>query len=113
MRITTASTVPAPTRAVVANGGGADRNVFEREFDPVADRPSRIVVDAVAFIHNVDPVALEPLADAVDPEALDSLLAAGPSRDVRAVEVTFYYADFQISLSSAGRLWLRWAEERT
>ncbi|WP_394742848.1 HalOD1 output domain-containing protein [Natronococcus roseus] len=51
----------------------------------------RIVV-GVATLENVDPVALPPLFDAVDPDALEGIFADPESEAVRIGTVEFPYA---------------------
>lgn len=106
IKIVSALDVPTPTRYPVTNGGNPDRNVFENEFDPREELPSAVIVETVSFIRNVDPLALDPLADALDPDALDALLSRSASED--PIEVTFPYEGFQISVTSDGKLWIRW-----
>ncbi|MFC6756387.1 MULTISPECIES: HalOD1 output domain-containing protein [Haloarcula] len=50
------------------------------------------ILRAVATAENVDPQALDPLGDVVDPEALEVLLA-GPDS---GAHVTFSYADHRV-----------------
>lgn len=57
------------------------------------------VVDAVAAEMGVDPVALEPLFDVVDPDALDRLFASGVDGSVR-----FEYHECDVVVYSDGRV---------
>nr|WP_161605563.1 HalOD1 output domain-containing protein [Natronorubrum sulfidifaciens] len=63
-------------------------------------RPSMAVVSLVAAVTDTDPLELEPLYNAVDPEALDSLCAAGNSVST----LSFEYAGYTVVVeqSAAG-----------
>lgn len=83
-----------------------DRAVLETEFDPADGPVSQRVVAAVASHYDVDPTALEPLYDTIDPDALDALLDV-PARDPdRSVTVTFPYEDLAITVDSEGTIHL-------
>lgn len=59
---------------------------------------SEAVVAAVAELTDSDPLSLEPLYHAVDPDALDALLQdEGASRSPQCVE--FSYADCDVTVS--------------
>jgi len=92
--------------------------------DPVAtyrcgpdERLSRGVVEAVAEAADIAPMpgaaadgdaALEPLYDAVDPEALDAVF--GPLRSDAAPaggKITFSYAGCEVTAGSDGRITVR------
>lgn len=69
---------------------------------PVSQR----VISAVAELTGTDPVALEPLYDAVDPDALDALFATGQGRSQRAsrrVEFSYNGCDVEVSADGAVR----------
>ena len=108
IKIIDAAHVPSPSYRFVANGGSPDRNVFEKEFDPAEEDPSTILIDTIAYIHNADPVTLDPLAETVDTDALDALLTARSAPDERPIEVTFSYEGLFICIRSDGSLWIRW-----
>lgn len=63
--------------------------------------PSILVVNAVATELDVDPATLEPpLASAIDPDALDTLLdAEGPN-----ATVSFEYANCLVSVGADGEV---------
>lgn len=63
------------------------------------ERVTEAVVSAVAEEANVSPLELEPLADAVDPDALNALFDGGT-----AVAVEFTYHGFAVSVSGDGRV---------
>ena len=57
------------------------------------------IVHAAGAVRNETPVELEPLYDAVDPDALERLVASDGS-----VAVTFEYADLTVSVSGCRRV---------
>lgn len=61
----------------------------------VDEAPSAAIISVVAEKEDCSPLALTPLAEAVDPEALDALLAqdSGPDR------VTFRYCGYEVTAS--------------
>ena len=68
-------------------------------------RPSTLVVQAVAQSRGVDPDALPPLYDFIDPDALDNLVDRGGVDDPRtSVEVRFTYADRQVAIADDGTI---------
>lgn len=76
---------------------------YRTEFDPSSVPPSRAVVAVVATIDGEDVTALEPLNDAVDPDALDRLLEASPTRPQRGPRtVEFEYRSYRITVRSEG-----------
>jgi len=92
----------------IPNGGTSDpRDAFHVPFDPRSEQVVDVVVNAVAVIHNVDPMTLSPLANAVNPDALVSLVRSGSAVD-RPVEVTFDFENLEITVSSDGHVWLEW-----
>lgn len=57
------------------------------------------VVAEVAEHEGVDPLELAPLHDAVDPDALEAIFAAGRTGDVREdVRVEFTYCDHEVAI---------------
>ena len=58
------------------------------------------VVERVAQAKDVDVLALDPIYDAVDPDALDSLLATSTA----AVEVTFEYEGHVVTVCDDGEI---------
>ncbi|WP_161991503.1 HalOD1 output domain-containing protein [Natronorubrum aibiense] len=60
-------------------------------------RPSMAVVSLVATVTDTDPLELEPLYDAVDPEALDSLCT--PTNGVSSL--SFEYAGYTVVVERA------------
>lgn len=73
----------------------------EHRESSTTDSPSEAVVRAVAKHKGIDPVAVEqPLYDAVDPDALDALIAgSAPPAGGSATTVSFAYAGHEVHLS--------------
>lgn len=66
------------------------------------------IVDAVAEHGDADdPAALPPLADSVDPAALDALFASTADDEPRPGCVTFSYGGYTVVVQSTGRVLLR------
>ncbi|MFD1515537.1 HalOD1 output domain-containing protein [Halomarina rubra] len=70
----------------------------EVSFDPTDERPSDVLVRAVAVASDEDPMRLPPLLTAVDPDALDK--CARPPRS--SMTVRFPYAGYRVVLSTDG-----------
>ncbi|SEW27389.1 HalOD1 output domain-containing protein [Natrinema salifodinae] len=77
-------------------------------FDPEDDRPSEVIVTAVAAIRGAEPAALSPLYDAVDPAALNALFehaqrvaASGCHR------VWFTYEGLDVGIRTDGEIRIR------
>ena len=76
--------------------------VHERRFDPT-EPPSEAVVAAVAAVSGISPTALEPLYDAIEPDALDSLIAHAQRTDSPGEHrVRFSYAGFDVQVRGDG-----------
>jgi hypothetical protein len=56
------------------------------------------IVTAVAALEGVDPTALPPLFDAVDPDALTAIFATTTSGGRRAGRISFEYATHQVTV---------------
>ncbi|MFB6164739.1 MAG: HalOD1 output domain-containing protein [Haloarculaceae archaeon] len=69
------------------------------------DSPSEAVVRAVAAVSDRRPDALEPLYDAVDPDALDALCASTPDDTARdALTVEFRYGGYDVAVDGDGSI---------
>lgn len=60
-------------------------------------RPSEVVVDACAALRDVEPAALSPLYDTLDPDALDTLWTN--SAEKACLSVRFDYAGLLVTIS--------------
>lgn len=102
-----ASLQHAPPR-LLANGGIDRRDAFHVSFDPGEDAVVEVIVRSVAVIHNTDPKALTPLAEVVDPDALEALFGAPSEGYAADVQATFVYEDLEVTVNTDGNLWLEW-----
>lgn len=83
---------------------GDDRSpdgTLRHRYDWDAVRASTAVVEMVAIAADVEPSALDPLYDTVDPEALDRLIGKDETSAV-AVEVVFEYAGYDVTVRGDG-----------
>lgn len=83
-----------------------DRESRERRtsFDPATDgEPSISIVNEVAAATGQDPAEMEPLATAVDTDALDALVSANGNRE-GMVHISFTYEGMDITVDSGGIL---------
>ena len=67
-----------------------------------ATPPSRAVVKAVAQAADRDPSALEPLYEAIDPDALDAIYRSRRETQSSALRVSFSYASFEVTVGPTG-----------
>lgn len=93
------------------SAGGRDAETLRHRYDWEAVRPSAAVVEMVAIARDRVPSALEPLYEAVDPEALDLLLRRdGDPGNVAEATVSFTYAGYDVTVGSDGELTVTPAE---
>lgn len=94
---------------------GAEARVASREADRptgAGSAPSRAVVEAVAEAADRDPTALEPLYDAIDPDALDALVSSRRGSSRSDLRISFTYASFEVTVGPAGAVEVRSVGER-
>lgn len=72
---------------------------YERDTD---ERPSRSVVRAVSAAIGRDPAKMDPLCDAVDPDALNGLVEPAAGERVNA-RVTFRFNECTVAVYGDGR----------
>lgn len=89
----------------ITNGGPPGNDSFHVSFDPTMDDIAVVIVDTVATIKNTDQERLDPLVEAVDPEALNRIAFEA---DVGTREITFTYSGFHGTVDPDGDLWLDW-----
>lgn len=84
---------------------GTDSVVATREWEG-GSTPSRCVIETVAAVTDSDPCRITPLANAIDPDALDTVFGAGPDRSncPAADQVSFEYEGFGVTVYAAQRL---------
>lgn len=64
------------------------------------ERPSDAVVRLVASVRECDPLDLEPLGRAIDPDALDALFAERPDGlDAGSATVSFSYCGYALTIN--------------
>lgn len=69
-----------------------------------SDSPSTAVVTAVAEAAGTDPVAIEPLYEAIDPDALDALVAPPTALGTApSATIEFVYQDYRVRVGANGR----------
>lgn len=85
---------------------GADETVLHATYSSHRTDPSIAVVSALAAVTDTDPMALGPLHDAVDTDALDAILTQGPD-DGSDVEVSFTVAGHVVTVHTGGTLTVR------
>lgn len=91
------------------NGGfGDERDVFHVSFDPDAESVVEVVVQAASVIHNKDPEELEPIAETIDPDALEDLFRTPYDDSSGVVEVSFVYEGLETVVHGDGDIWLNW-----
>ncbi|WP_435065029.1 HalOD1 output domain-containing protein [Halobaculum sp. EA56] len=71
-------------------------------YDPTDGEVCVAVANAVGETLGRDPARMEPLATAVDPDALASLVGSDRPNAVATTEVTFEYLDHEVTVSSDG-----------
>ncbi|WP_232702354.1 HalOD1 output domain-containing protein [Halobacterium wangiae] len=81
----------------------ADRQTHWTVDEMDSDQPSLALVEAVAQAKGIDSLALAPLGDCFDTEALDEVLQSPPG----LVEVTVNCQGFRATVSSGGSIELR------
>lgn len=77
----------------------AERHRFEYNQDTTA--ASMAVVAALAVVSGTDPIALPPLFDAIDPDALDAVMS-GREAESDAIEITLPVAAYTVTVSGDG-----------
>ncbi|MFB6139730.1 MAG: HalOD1 output domain-containing protein [Halosimplex sp.] len=78
---------------------------YEAELDSVAaERPSVAVLRAVAALTNRSPQSLAPLAETIDPDALDDCVESGADGDCR---IEFRYEGYIVEITGDERIGLR------
>lgn len=87
---------------------------YRTEFDGGSRPPSAAVVAAVAAATDRDPLALPPLYAAVDPEALDGIVAtlAGGGADPEGC-VTFEYTGWHVTVNCHGTVQVEPVDDAT
>jgi len=90
------------TRTVTGRPGGC--NSITHHCDWTEDDPALATVEALAVARNCEPTDCPPLYDAVDPDALNALF---DGTQPPAVEVSFTYAQFDVTVAGTGTVTVR------
>ncbi|PSP86151.1 hypothetical protein BRC83_01855 [Halobacteriales archaeon QS_1_68_17] len=81
---------------------GTHSTRFRSTYDWQQDSPVGAVVNAVSRASGTDPMALPPLYRAVDPDALDGLVAADDRSADHDLRVTFRFAGYAVTVTGTG-----------
>lgn len=100
---------PAPREFSPSGGFERSPDTFHLRFDPEYEPVAQAVVKAASFVHNAEPTELRPLADAVDPDALEALVGCRSPSTGNGVEITFTYEGLDVTVTDDGDIWLRWS----
>lgn len=89
------------------------REPIRAEFDWSKAIPCTAIVETVAIAANREPTELDPLYEAVDPEALDTLIQSMETNStVGDATVTFAFDGHEVTVHRDGRVVVRSAEAR-
>ncbi|MDG5775505.1 HalOD1 output domain-containing protein [Haloarculaceae archaeon H-GB2-1] len=103
---TTGSTVAGTSRSSDRLEYDAETDSYAGTFDFRDLHPSVAVVNAVAAVADMDPLAFDPIGDCLDPDALDVLLGADSATGTDC-SVSFNYASSEVTISTTGRIEVR------
>lgn len=84
-----------------------ETGAYRSYFDTRVDTPSLAVISAVAALTGETITDLEPLHLTVDPDALDKLWGGSGESDQSKSQISFTFADHEITLSRGGLLTIR------
>lgn len=83
----------------------ADDGAYRVLYDPEDVAPSTAVISAVAALTDTDPLDIEPLHSAIDPDALDTIATDQPAEG--DLKVTFNLDSHAVTVKSSGSLQIR------
>ncbi|WP_226040818.1 HalOD1 output domain-containing protein [Natrinema sp. DC36] len=90
----------AGTLSTAPNVKPCDEGRYRVECDFALDDPSHAVVAAIGTLTQTDPLELDPLYQAIDPDALNQMVSATREE----CQVSFEYADFDVTVDSTGAI---------
>ena len=61
--------------------------------------PSVAMIEAIAFVTNQDPLDIDPVADVIDPDAMDQLLG-----DDDTVTISFVFEEYDVEVAGSGEI---------
>lgn len=77
-----------------------DDGRYRIECDFALDDPSHAIITAIGSLTQTDPLELDPLYQAIDPDALNQMVSATREE----CHVSFQYADFDVTVDSTGAI---------
>lgn len=89
------------------DAGTTDESTHVATFDPDGDRASETVVTAVAALAGTSPIELEPLYEAIEPDALDALVDHARRDGAGTHELWFRYEGYDVGVWSDGEVRIR------
>lgn len=111
----TATTTFETSRSEVTSevGGGETPGVTEMVSPDYGQAISTAIVRRIASKAGVEPTALPPLYEWIDPDALDALFASTPTGRNRRGRIEFPYLDYEISVDCEDETTITVAEPNT
>lgn len=89
-----------------------ETGTYRASFDGSSETVCQAVVSMVSAISKTNPTELPPLGETIDPDALGAVLYSSPSNQSQGdVHVTFWYADYEVTVHSYGIVAVRPGEE--
>lgn len=85
-------------------GGAAGEGTLRHTYDWEDVRPSAAVVEMVAIAADREPFGLQPLFDAIDPDALDALVDRHDAERSTDTSVSLRYAGHDVTVRSDGEV---------
>lgn len=106
--------MPESTRSDDGGPTADARGSIRAEFDWSDVLPSTAVVETVAIAADREPMALEPLYDTIDPDALDTLVRSGGTNSANGMaSVTFALEGHEATVQPDGTVVVWPVEART
>lgn len=104
--VTSSPTSPPVGPRSTTNANGSEPATLQTSIYTADESVSEAVVETVASVSGVDPVELDPLYYAIDPDALDAVFASrsAPGDLPRDVRLSFSYVGLQVTVTAAGRI---------
>lgn len=75
--------------------------VYETSFDPTSEPASTAVIRTLAVANDMEPLAIPPLFESIDPDALDAVFRRSTGE---AKRVAFTHSKCQVEVLSEGRI---------
>ncbi len=100
--------ITQPRDCFASNGGGnEDPDTFHLQYDSDVESPLEAIVRATAVVKNQSQVELNPLANVIDPDALNEVCNSSTTTSSN-IEVTFEYEGLEVTVNNEGNVWLSW-----